>query len=184
LSLFRRREPLHVKLAREGGVPLAEPPGPPQPAAPPPQAAAGIDGIHGSPRSREWDAITTVSAPDLAGERREFVALAPGELVVLGEGEVGPLAAAIERDVSPPYRAEAVRRENGLWAVAARRIEVVRLPETDGEEIELVCQDGENTLLVDGDRSFGSIPMLERDGHVVRAHRIDGDAWEVERSQL
>lgn len=125
-----------------------------------------------------------MSAPDLAGERREFVALAPGELVVLGEGEAGPLAAAIERELSPPYRAEAVRRENGLWAVAGRRIEVVRLPEADGEEIELVCQDGEHTLIVDGDRSFGSIPTLERDGHVVRAHRIAGDAWEVESNPL
>jgi hypothetical protein len=181
LSLFRRREPLHVKLAREGGVPLAEPAGP---AAPAPWDGPGIDGIHGIQRSRRWDAVTTVSAPDLAGDRREFVALAPGELVVLGEGEAGPLAAAIERELGPPYRAEAVRRENGLWAVAGRRIEVVRLPETDGEEIELVCQDGERTLIVDGDRSFGSMPALERDGHVVRAHRIAGDAWEVESNPL
>jgi hypothetical protein len=180
LSLFRRREPLHVKLAREGGVPLAEPA---EPTAQP-WEGPGIDGIHGIQRSRRWDAVTTVSAPDLAGERREFVALAPGELVVLGEGEAGPLAAAIERELSPPYRAEAVRRENGLWAVAGRRIEVVRLPETDGEEIELVCQDGEHTLIVDGDRSFGSMPTLERDGHVVRAHRIAGDAWEVESNPL
>ena len=31
--------------------------------------------------------------------------------------------------LDPPYRAEAVRREDGLWAVASRRIEVIRLPD-------------------------------------------------------
>ena len=50
-------------------------------------------GIHGLQRGREWDAVATLSAPDLPGERVEFVALAPGELVVLGEGSAGPLAA-------------------------------------------------------------------------------------------
>jgi hypothetical protein len=178
LSLFRRREPLHVKLAREGGLPLGEPA---EPTEPPPWDAAGV---HGLQRAREWDTVATVSAPDLPGERVEFVALAPGELVVLGEGSVGPLAEAIEHRLAPPYRAEAVRRDGGLWVVGARRIEVVRLPDTDGEEIELVARGDERTLLVDGQPAFGSIPALERDGHVVRARRIGGDAWEVDRHPL
>jgi hypothetical protein len=187
LSLFRRREPLHVKLARAGGIPLGEPaeaaapPGEPAETPPPLREPAGI---HGLQRARAWDAVATVSAPDLPGERVEFVALAPGELVVLGEGSAGPLAAAIERKLAPPYRAEAVRREGGLWAVGGRRIEVVRLPDTDGEEIELVASGDERTLLVDGEPAFGSIPALERDGHVVRARRIGGDAWEVDRHPL
>jgi hypothetical protein len=176
LSLFRRREPLHVRLAREGEIALTEQP---DFQTPPPWHAAGI---HGVQRTREWDAVTTVSAPELEGERIEFVALAGDRLVPVGggEGDLHPLAVAIDRDLAPPYRAEAVRRDTGLWAVAARRIEVVRLPNTAGREIELTSHEGERTLLVDGERTFGTIPQLERDQHVVRATWIADDAWEVE----
>ena len=71
-------------------------------------------------------------------------------------------------------RAEAVRREGTVWAVAGRKIEVVELPDVAGEELELTVKDGEHTLLVDGERSFGSIASLERPGHVVRARRVEG----------
>jgi hypothetical protein len=43
---------------------------------------------------------------------------------------------------------------------------------------------GERTLLVDGERAFGSVPALERPEHVVRARRIDGDLWEVDEAPL
>jgi hypothetical protein len=39
-------------------------------------------------------------------------------------------------------------------------------------------------LTIDGDRSFGTIDILERPDHVVRARRIDGDTWEVEAHRL
>jgi hypothetical protein len=177
MSLFRRREPLHVRLAREGGVPLEDAePEPPRP----PWDASGVHGLH---RAREWDTVTAVEAPDLPGDRIGFVALPAGELVTVeGGGDLAPLTAAVE--LEPPYRAEAVRREGDLWAVAARRIEVVVLPGVEGQEIELASHGDERTLRVDGERVFGSIPALERPDHVVRARRVAGEAWEVEAQPL
>jgi hypothetical protein len=176
VTLFRRREPLHVRLARQGGIPLEEPRVKP---------AWDESGIHGLQRAREWDAVVTVDAPELEGTRATFVALPSGDLVVdEGPDGLAPLATAIERELQPPYRAEAVRRDDGLWAVAARRIEVVELPGVAGEEIELTAHGGERTMLVDGERAFGGMPALERPDHVVRAHRIDGELWEVDAAPL
>jgi hypothetical protein len=176
LTVFRRREPLHVRLAREGGIPLEEPKTRP---------AWDASGIHGLHRVREWDAVVTVDAPELKDNRATFVALPNGDLVV----EEGPdgltvLATALERDLRPPYRAEAVRRDDALWAVAGRRIEVVELPGIAGEELEVTAHEGEHTFLVDGERAFGSLPALERPGHVVRGRRIDGELWEVDAAPL
>jgi hypothetical protein len=176
VTFFRRREPLHVQLAREGGIPLEEP------QTRPAWDAAGIHGLH---RVREWDTVVTVEAPDLEAGRSAFVAL-PGGDVVVEEGPEGvtPLATAVERELDPPYRAEGVRREDGLWAVGARRIEVVDLPGVTGDELELTTHGGERTLLIDGDRAFGSVPALERPEHVVRARRIDGELGEVDAAPL
>jgi hypothetical protein len=177
LCLFRTREPLHLRLAREGGL-LDDEPAPVRP-------AWDNAGIHGMQRARQWDAVATVDAPELEGDKAAFVALSPDELVVEeGPDDLEPLAAAIERDLAPPYRAEAVRRDGTIWAIAARRIEIVELPDVTGQEIELSSRDGERTLLIDGERAFGSIPALERPEQVVRAKRIAGDAWEVEIHRL
>jgi hypothetical protein len=190
LGLFRRREPLHLKLAREGGLELGDGASRPagNPAAPGPEpgrAPWDASGIHGVHRVREWAVVTTARAPELQGERVEFVAIAPEELVCEGgDGDLSPLTAAVERDLVRPYRGEAVRREGELWAVAARPIEVVRLPGLDGQEIELSSHAGERSLVVDGEEQFGSVPSLERPEHVVRARRIAGDAWEVEIDPL
>ena len=49
---------------------------------------------------------------------------------------------------------------------------------------------GERVLTVDGERSFGSVPELERlgqragDAYVVRASRLRGRLWEVEANPL
>ena len=108
------------------------------------------------------------------------MAISPEELVCeQGTADLEPLTAAIERDLQRPYRAEAVRRETTLWALGARRIEIVRLSGVEGEEIELASHPGERTLIVDGVPRFGTIPVLVRDEHVVRARRLAGDAWEV-----
>jgi hypothetical protein len=167
---------LHVRLAREGGIPFGDDrPRPPW----------DVSGIHGLHRPRRWDAVVTVAAPDVAGERAAFVVLPDGTIVIEdGADDPAPLAAAIEADLSPPYRAEAVKRDGGLWAVAATSIEVVELPGVGGDEIELVSQGSERTLVVDGQRSFGTIAALERHGHVVRARRIDGELWEVDTDPL
>jgi hypothetical protein len=177
MTFFRRREPLHVRLAREGGLELET--GEPEPPRPPWDAS----GIHGLHRLRQWDAVTTIAAPELPGEKIGFVALPDGALVAEeGGGDLSLLAAAL--DLGEPYRAEAVRRGDELWALGARRIEVVELPGVEGEHIELTSNGGERTLRVDGERVFGSVPALERPDQVVRARRIEGDFWEVETDPL
>jgi len=170
-----RRKPLHERLAREGG--LLDSPGEDTRA---PWDKAGIHGVH---RPREWDEVTTVDA-DLQGEQARFVVLPNDDILIEdGPSDVEPLADALS--LEPPYRAEAVRRTGGVWAVAARRIEVVELPDVDGSELGLSRHGDERTLVVDGERRFGSIPVLEREGnYAIRARRLDGDLWETEASLL
>ena len=76
-----------------------------------------------------------------------------------------------------------MRRSDDALGGRGRRIEIVELPGVEGEEIELSSHGDERTLVVDGEREFGSIPALERPDHVVRARRIVGDAWEVETAR-
>jgi hypothetical protein len=191
--LFRRRKPLHERLAEAGGVLLDSQAGgwlgqPPDPFGRP--SPLGETGIHGVPRARQWDAVGTAEAPELRGDVVHFVALPDGTLVVdedVPDGALGPLADAIEAIVAPPYRAEAVRREEPVWAVAARRIEVVELPGLDGEELEVAVRGEERSLVVDGRRTFGLVPALERLAQgdaVVRGQRIDGDLWEIKVDPL
>jgi hypothetical protein len=139
-------------------------------------------GIHGVHRPREWDDIATLAA-ELEGERAEFVVLEDEVIVDYGPRGIEALVGAISLD--RPYRAEAVKREDGLWAVAARRIDVATLPGVEGSELEQAHHDGERTLVIDGQRRFGSIHALERDGdYAVRGRRLGGDRWEIEASLL
>ena len=178
MSLFRRGEPLHVRLAREGGVPLD---GRTEPDVTPRLGPTwDASTVHGGLKPREWDLVTAVDLPELRGDRSTFVALSRDEVVVEdGPDDVEPLAETVERELKPPYRAEAVRRHGTLWAIAARSIELVKLPGVAGDEIELTLRNGVRTLLVDGLPAFGSIPALERPEHAVRASRVDGETWEV-----
>ena len=170
-----RRKPLHERLAKEAGLVDA----PPSEDNRAPWDKAGIHGVH---RPRRWDDIATIAA-ELEGERAELVVLDDEVLVEYGPRGVETLVRVISLD--PPYRAEAVKREDGLWAVAASRIEVVRLPGVEGRELEQASHEGERTLVIDGERRFGSIPALERKGdYAVRARRLDGDRWEIEASLL
>jgi hypothetical protein len=185
MPFWRRSEPLHERLAREGG--LLEPEPPPHDTTP----RWGAAGIHGVPRPREWDATAVALAPDLPGRELAFVALPDGTLLVEGEGDPQPLAGAVEAQIRPPYRAWAVRRDDQFWGVAARRIEVMELPGAEGEEVELTLNEGEQSLRVDGKYRVGSAPALERlaeqrgfDSYVVRAERLDGDVWEVQATPL
>jgi hypothetical protein len=179
LSIFRRDEPLHVRLARQGGISLdGETPAPRLP-------AWDAAGIHGVQRPREWDAVVTVEAPEIDAERALFVVLKNGDLIVEeGPDNLEKLAARVESELAPPFRAEAVRREEGLWAVAARSVAIVDLAGVTGDEIELTMHRGERTLVVDGQPAFGTIPQLERPEHVVRARRVDGALWEVTVDKL
>jgi hypothetical protein len=184
-----RREPIHKKLARQARLDdLVEQ----EPAPLDPGPHWGETGIHGVPRPRRWDAVASAEAPDLEGNEVHFVALPNGDLVVEEEepdAALQALADAVEESLEPPYRAEAVRRNRAVWAVAARRVQIAEL-EAEGEELELVVSGGERTLAVDGERGFGSVPALEQLGerlgtaYVVRARRVDDRLWEVEASAL
>jgi hypothetical protein len=181
-----RREALHKKLAREASLEQQEPP------ILDPGPHWGVTGIHGVPRPRRWDAVASAEAPGLAGDELHFVALPDGDLIV-DEDEppdtLAPLADAIEQTIDPPYRAEAVRREGDVWAVAARRVDVASF-EAEGDVLELVASETGRSLSVDGQPAFGSAPELERigvseaDSYVVRASRLDGDLWEIEAHPL
>jgi hypothetical protein len=142
-------------------------------------------GIHGVQRPREWDAVVTVEAEGVEGDRARFVALADQTLLVEEGENVEALADALD-SVPPPYRAEAVRRGESQWAVGIHRIEVVSLPDApEGQELTLTIRDGGRTLLVDGAPVFGSLPELEHLGetrgesYVVQGNRLADDLWEV-----
>lgn len=178
MSLFRRKESLHERLAREGGLTEAEPRAPETPPTPPREV-----GIHGMQRPREWDATQTVEAPGIEGDAATFVVLPDGSVLVEegSDSSLQPLADAIEQELKPPYRARAARQRGDLWAVQARKIEVAQLRHPpQGDSIELTG----DMLLVDGERAFGSVPELEGRGDVVRAERLDGNLWEVRASAL
>jgi hypothetical protein len=175
VGLFRRK-PLHERLAEEGG--LVEPSTRPLFTGVIPET-----GIHGVPRERQYDAVITADAPEMQGATARFVGLEDGSLVIEeGDGDLTPLAEAIEQEVKAPYRATAIRRGSTQWAVAAHGLRVIELPEPGGDEIELVVRGDERTLVVDGNRSFGTLPELEalsEGDSVIRAARLDGSLWEV-----
>ncbi len=188
MPFFRRKKPLHEQLAE--GTDLLRWERPPDPVVPP---RTELDVLHGA-RPRRWDAVVSAAAPALTGETIHFVALPDGALVVdeiVAAGALDPIVEAVEQEVRPPYRAEAVRR-GSLWAAAANRIEVVDLPEdVAGDTIELSHRDGERHLVVDGEPSLATLPTLEayalerhRDDFVARAERIDATLWEVRVTPL
>lgn len=187
MGLFRRREPLHERLAREGGLTAAEPDLDPRP-------RLLETGIHGLQRPRAWDATVTAETDALTGDEATFVALPDGTLLVEdgSDESLQPLAEAVERELPPPYRAHAVRRSETLWAIQARRLEVLALPGArDGDTLDLTrTEEGGAELRVDGERVFGSLPALEERGaregreFAIHAERLDGDLWEVKASAL
>jgi hypothetical protein len=197
VRLFRRRKPLHEQLAEAGELSFGSGNAAPTGLSSEPPGwdgePRGEPGIHGVPRPRRWDAVATADAPGLNGEIVHFVALSDGTLVVQEDepdDALTPLADAVEASMPPPYRAEAVRRGPGTWAVAASRIAIVSVPGLGGDLAELVVTREGRTLTVDGRTRLGHAPALERIGqsegteYVVRAERLDGDLWEVEATPL
>jgi hypothetical protein len=174
VRLWPRRETLNQRLLREGGLA----PGDNESTRPPWDKV----GIHGVSRPAEWDEVTTVEA-DADGDVARFVVLGDAIVIEDGPDDVAALADAVA--LEPPFRAEARRVGEGLWAVGARRVEITSLPGQPGDELELVSRGGSHELTVDGVRVFGSVPGLEREGdYVVRARRLDGDQFEVEAAPL
>lgn len=194
MGFLRRDEPLHEKLAREGGLDfprhtqdLAGPLDPDHP-------LQQIAGIHGVPRPREWDAVASAEAPGVPGEELEFVVLEDGTLVVdedTPEGVLSPLADALEITIEPPYHAYARRREQDVWAVAAFVVDVVEVPEElSGDTVSISVQDGLREALVGGQPYGYRIQSLEQfaeadfEAYVLEGTRIDGELWEVTVSPL
>jgi hypothetical protein len=196
VGLFRRRKPLHQELADAGGLGLSSIGAPIGQVAEPPGwdgEQRGEPGIHGVPRTRKWDVVASADAPGLKGDGVNFAALEDGTLVVdedEPDDSLAPLAEAIESSIPPPYRAEGVRRGPTTWAVAASRIQVVRVAGLTGDHAELVVTRDGRSLHVDGLATLGRAPALERIGeaegteYVVRADRLDGDLWEVQATPL
>jgi len=140
--------------------------------------------------------VTTARAESVAGDTVRFVTLTDGTALVSHEdaeqhnGALRPLQEAVEASVERPYRVEAVRRAPDLWAVAARRIDLVSVPGLAGEEAELVSTRDGRSLHVDGQPRFGSVPAFEHVGeelgpdYVVRAARVEGELWEIQAEAL
>ena len=187
MGLFRRDKPLHEQLAEEADLDISADDGAGELGQRTPSRLAGLmhglaDGflsappdefgrpspfgevaLHGVPRPREWDTIATVAA-ELPGDEVHFTSLPDGTLLVdedLADGALNPLAEAIESAVNPPYYAEGVRRDDAIWAVGARRIQVRTFPGIEGDELELV-----------------------EDGQFVVGRRLDGDLFEVQVSPV
>lgn len=181
MGLFRRNRPLHERLAEQGGLELGSEPDPAPSrlaglmhgladgflSAPPDEfgnpSPLGEVAVHGVPRARRWDVVASARA-ELPVDEVHFTALPDGTLIVeedVPDGSLTPLAEAIEVTLNPPYRAEAVKREDGVWAVAASRIRVREFAEVDGDEVELV-----------------------EDDSVVIGRRLDGDLFEIQVTPL
>jgi len=195
VGFFRREKPIHEQLAEEAGLDidgLGD------------ELAAGaareglqttvpmpsdLLAVHGIPREREWDAVASAQAPDLPGEHVEYVALSDGTLVVdedVPEGSLSLLADALEGQISPPYHGYAFWQQDDVWAVAAKRVQIVEVPEdVPGDELELTVNNGVTSTVLDGEESRVGIPSLETfasqqfGSFVLRASRLDDLLWEV-----
>ena len=191
MGFFRRGEPIHEKLAREGGLDLPrgvnEFTGPPM--IDPRHPIWQVAGIHGIPRVREWDAVTSAEAPELPGDETDFVALADGTIFTdddLPDDALIPLADALENLVEAPYHALALKQAADVWSVAAMRVIVLEVPEDiAGDKVELVVNDDERAIRVDDVATRTDLPTLEAfaaeqfGSFVLRATRLDDTLWEV-----
>jgi hypothetical protein len=207
---FRRKETLNERLLREAGLDGAPHERAHEQVAEPEELADAADleeqwygdrsltpferlsGEVTAPRPRRWDIVVSAEAPKIGGHEVRFVALADRSLIVdeeQGDADLTPLADAVEAQLEAPYRARGVRKRDDVWAVAARKIEVVTFS-AEGDEIDLSQHEGVRTLIVDGAPGFGTIPELEDvgagqgDAFVVRARRLEGDTWEVTADPL
>jgi hypothetical protein len=185
VPFFKRREPLHEKLAREGGLTA--------PAPGEPSNAWQETGIHGVPRAREWDVTLTAEEPGVDGNAVRWVTLPDGTLLVEDgpDSSLEPLAQAVEERLPAPYRARAARQVGDMWAIQASRLEVLAVPDApEGDRIDVARNDGTTTLAVDGRETFGSVRALEERGaregpnYAVQAERLDGDLFEIRAAPL
>jgi hypothetical protein len=206
VGFFRRRqETLNEQLLREAGLDpaqvLGDGPQAPEPPldtpSPPPFRTGDINlgwrSVSAASGTGEWDAVATSRVASVSGGHVEFITLPNGDVIVereKGDGDLSPLADAIEQKLDPPYRAFGSRQDGDLWGVGAKRIEVAEFELAEGDTVELSENDGDRELHVDGEPSDAEIPELTRLGeqtgsaYCVEAKRIDGNFWEVRVSAL
>ena len=197
MALFRRKpeETLNEIELREAGLDIERGDSPKQDRPDSPEVSSQWADSLGRAMARPamWDLVTSVNAPGIGGDTVEFATLPAGDLIVdteSGDGDLSPLADAVEKQLKPPYRVLARREDGDVWGIAAREIDVVELHLAEGDEIELVENEGVTELRVDGEPRNEPIPELERAGEtlgsdfVVQADRLDGDFWELRVSAL
>jgi hypothetical protein len=199
VGLFRKRgESYNQQMLREAGLDRVVFRDPEPPADPPPFRSGEVNlgpflgRVGGGPL--DWDAAVSVRAPALAGDQIEFTTLPNGDVIVekeKGDGDLSPLADAIEERIKPPYKAVAGRQGDDVWGVGAKRIEVAKFEFANGDALELSQNDGQSELRVDGEPSDAPVPVeLQRLGEragenfCVEANRIDEDFWDVKVSAL
>jgi hypothetical protein len=134
--------------------------------------------------------VTTVAAPATEGQQVWFVALVDGRLVH-EDGDADPSGLVDSVQLERPFRAQAVRRDGELWAVAARRIETIVLEEDPARDSVVLSWDGVGrTVRIDGEPTLVGVPELERLGasrhetYVVSATRLTGNVWDVSVAPL
>ena len=172
MSLFGRRdETLNEKLLREAGH---APDGSPTEGQRETNAAG--DGVE-----------FLLDDAELPGSAYDFVTLADGSTVVDEDApDISDIADAVEQDLAPPYRASAVKQDDGYWLVTARPITVEEFA-FEGDEADVSSTGGVTTFTIDGVETDSSrvpprlLEIGEATGtdYVLRAKRIDGDLWEV-----
>jgi hypothetical protein len=124
----------------------------------------------------------------MRGDDAQFVVLAGGHTIVERGGDPGELAAAATGALAPPFRAEAVRRGEDRWALGLRRIEVVALPDLQGEQLLLTVHGQQRETVIDGapgsPAAAALAPLLREGDYVVEAVRLEGPLWEVRTALL
>ncbi|MDW8338710.1 MAG: hypothetical protein RMM28_06190 [Thermoleophilia bacterium] len=178
----RARELLAALMAAQAGGLLAQPPGLDG------RHGLGIAGVSGVPRGRTWDAVGAARCPELVGDEVSFVVLDDGTIVVaddLPDESLVPLAEALERTLSPPYRAVAIRSEGTVWTAVGERVRIVELPGVDASEVDATYLGGARELVLDGVRGERDLPALdaiagEQGDVALHAERIEGDVYAVD----
>ena len=119
-----------------------------------------------------------------------FVVL-EGGAVVSEDGVGDPAALESSVALTPPFRAEAVRRDGGIWVVGATRIRTAVLADDPGgNRVEIAWDGTERSVRIDGTPTLAGVPDLERLGasrspaYVVTAWRLVGSVWEVSVAPL
>jgi hypothetical protein len=132
--------------------------------------------------------VVSLLAPDVAGDYAVFVSL-PERLLIVeeqeGESDLGVLADAVDKRLSAPYRARALRVDERRFVVVASEIETIDLPGLAGDELLVFAlPDGQRTAVLDGKSYTLFQPKLESilaesAPCLLRLDNIDESTWEL-----